>query len=506
MDNDLSQDRAIVRHPKSDSGSPSTTTSTTCFILKLPDETLDEIISIAASNDEEVPGDRDHRKRWETCLNVSLVCRRFNQIATPHLYTNITFPVTFLVTYPDKRRSHVPRHNAERSKALRSTLVQHPELWKFCHTLSLTENLVIERPIDERRAKKPKCPVQWSNNMLSWMTEIRRLDLAGLMRQPLGYQWAEQRLNRFLQILRTALPQFRRLESVEMYSTLDCWDVNSALSRELFTAFETHPSLKRLTICGTHPYFWHSSRADLTQGAAGFTELEVGDFHGSIDGIKRLLYWPEKLITFSIDRVGPSSVYGRLLGHVGSSNLKTLCDALLRHKNTLRSLSVLRGPAHCTHGIQVGFVTSLWAFNALTHLTLGDEWIRREQNIMSHIAPLAPALRSFRWVFTGRPWSNRINRLGTTIWSGSWLLPPGWTDATEFGKFEEDWLYRMVDAAEERHVPLRRITVDMGETKGCNLLSYAHLCENRNKLTGDLSQNKALWGKEYDLENLEYPW
>jgi hypothetical protein len=122
------------------------------FILKLPDELLDMIISAV---------EPIFAQRWEgyfqwypkvygMAVTLSRVCRRFNHISVPYIYSELS----------------VGTHKKSPPKSLRylhHSLRENPLLWKLCQSLSV-------------RYDRPKSgSLHVLTDCISWFTEVKDL-------------------------------------------------------------------------------------------------------------------------------------------------------------------------------------------------------------------------------------------------------------------------------------------------------------------------------------------
>lgn len=86
-----------IKRPESES-EPGSDAGTRCRILELPDELLLEIVSATAALwPQDIDGTEFHAlyaERWA----LTLVCRRFNRLATPTLYSNIALTLGDIMT------------------------------------------------------------------------------------------------------------------------------------------------------------------------------------------------------------------------------------------------------------------------------------------------------------------------------------------------------------------------------------------------------------------------
>lgn len=96
------------------------------FILKLPDELLDMIISAMAPTIHEHRYLREYHQVYEMAV-FSLVCKRFYRITVPYLYAE-------LVIYTSVDHWRRP---TQISKHLHRTFRENPSLWKLCQHLTV---------------------------------------------------------------------------------------------------------------------------------------------------------------------------------------------------------------------------------------------------------------------------------------------------------------------------------------------------------------------------------
>jgi len=101
------------------------------FILRLPNETLSNIVDLAVLASTDLPTGPD-RKRYSMAYNLSIVCRRFSQIAQPALYRTIAFS-----NFGNLRSIVPPMLHA--IKLLRSVKA-NPALGRLCQHLELYVN------------------------------------------------------------------------------------------------------------------------------------------------------------------------------------------------------------------------------------------------------------------------------------------------------------------------------------------------------------------------------
>jgi hypothetical protein len=86
-------------------------------------------------------------------------------------------------------------------------------------------------------------PIQWTIDLLPWLTELRHLDLAAPTRGPMNELLCE-----LLLALPNALPRLKKLQSIALHSVLSSRQVDKT-----YGAIAVHSSLKRLSLLEIPP-------------------------------------------------------------------------------------------------------------------------------------------------------------------------------------------------------------------------------------------------------------
>lgn len=127
------------------------------FILKLPDELLDMIISHMAPIIDDQKYLREQYQPYEMATTLSLVCKRFYRITVPYLYAEL------VVNTGD----NTWRRPTQISKYLHRTFRENPLLWKLCRHLTVTYD---QSNIDNLYAV---------TDCLTWLTAAKSLTFWG---------------------------------------------------------------------------------------------------------------------------------------------------------------------------------------------------------------------------------------------------------------------------------------------------------------------------------------
>ncbi|CAJ2503402.1 Uu.00g107960.m01.CDS01 [Anthostomella pinea] len=123
-----------MNHPRSD------------HILKLPDELLDSICANVRPS----------------AKTLALVCRRFDRVATPHLYLDLTLHVL-----SDLTRDVYSLQAIAYTKVLHRTLKKNPALWPFCRNLTCYFDYLLE----------PGSRSYLPNDIFTWLTAVQKLEV-----------------------------------------------------------------------------------------------------------------------------------------------------------------------------------------------------------------------------------------------------------------------------------------------------------------------------------------
>jgi len=186
------------------------------YILKLPDELLDKILSFASESEDHWP----HRclvPMQEGARVLTLVCQRFYQISLPLLYRSI-----------DASKTHfVPPSKAVR--ALHRTLRNRPSLGPLCQILHIH--------VPDISWKRWSNPQLWKTayDIISWLPNVRQFSIHGGFERWPVVQWD------FISRVGQCMPNIEKLDL-----SRESWNLHLAQLLE----FVRFPRLASLVIRG----------------------------------------------------------------------------------------------------------------------------------------------------------------------------------------------------------------------------------------------------------------
>ncbi|KAL3471340.1 hypothetical protein BJX99DRAFT_263360 [Aspergillus californicus] len=393
--------------------------SSQAAILKLPDELLDAIIHHAHALPLRSvhPGMRHYWRKHEdfyrTLFSLSLVCRRFYLITTPHLYADLEV-YTYQYTYEPK--------NTPGPEGLHRSCTENVSLRPLCRRLSVQ---LSDSAVDSGNQRtSPRSDM--ATDLTRWFTGTQWLAVSGLSRNE--HAWS---------LVQFGLANFPNLSRLYL-------EAGAMAGLSLPRVFQTLYS-SRINALELHEVSTKGDSVDWRQmeeraGTAAFTTLRLTAFLQTPEVLAHLLRWPAKLEEFSLDFTY-GSAYSEL-GLYDDWSLATLQPILAIHKNTLRSINV----THVNRQGLTGF--DLRGFPVLEEISLsstasmdtekGWRCYSFEDHLLANIQP--PSLRVFHWDLA---FEDQQHQEGLS----------------DFGRKEEDWLRAYGHAAIRRKCPLREIRI-----------------------------------------------
>ncbi|KAH8692381.1 hypothetical protein BGW36DRAFT_387494 [Talaromyces proteolyticus] len=381
------------------------------FILRLPDELLDNIICKAAYLPENSPSMRSWHytnvELYGTLATLCLVCQRLNRLAMPYLYAD---PMIYC---------YKPLHSQPKqaTRLIHRSCRENPSLWPLCRRLII--HYEDRDVVDRENRKNPYLYVAMDS--VTWFTAAKSLVIMGLGRDERA--WI---------LLRSALEHITGLTLLSLRSHIG-YNISIPQVVEILSDFKLQDirtlHLEGISI-GGDALSWRKLQEKA--GTARFTELELLSFLQTPDVLRDLVRWPAHLEKFALEHTY-GSCYS-VLGLYTDWSLATLQPILSIHKSTLRSISI-----RC---INVGGLDGfdLREFENLEELSLSYQSTKHTADI--HLIPnlLAPQLRVFHWDLTLE--DQQCNEsLGF------------------FEQKEEDWLRTLALTAVTRGCPMRRIEI-----------------------------------------------
>jgi len=381
-------------------------------INDLPEEILEQILGQLRNLS---PGWLDRNRRTDSFRALSLVCRRFHRLATPHLYSELAFDIGGLhisasIYYDD--------WDANRLPLLHRTLQEAPSL--RCHCQS-----VVVRVNDFGDEDPPVEGVltvhQITLDVVRWLPDAKAfsvLETTGGMNRHLPllpvvvrFMPALERLclDRRCRLPSKPVPSFvsrlRNLKELELHghwrgrlhrnavlSQIQVSNVVSSLGSSISVLFV--PLLSWVPAGAIRLSTNHHQAA---AGTGTFTSLilqDVENFDHLSNHLPVALKWPTKLENFSFH--GRRRCPGNLIRGSSYPVAMTLAPLIALHKDTLRFLTI---KPICTH--QGRSTYDLRDFTSLEELTVSCWYEGRRMDWQPGDASklLAPSLRRLRWDF-----------------------------------------------------------------------------------------------------------
>ncbi|KAK3903684.1 hypothetical protein C8A05DRAFT_32549 [Staphylotrichum tortipilum] len=418
---------------------PSDAAPSQCYILRLPDELLSDIVSTVASWPDNIDGTEFlslYADRW----TLTLVCRRFHVLATPLLYSRLVLTLRWTINASLSQSSDYLSITQERVEQLQSehggrgvmrlhrTLECNPALRGLCRELNLdlADSHWRHLTFLSRAA-----------SFVTWLTEVRSLRVHD------GF--GRTRTSPVMQLIGTAARYMSALEKLT-YTAHYHPGIRGELppESEMQKVVARFPRLRELHLVGCVKYF--GVDYELLKTVRGQSPLTTISLNDSIDGVAALtslLAWPSQLEQFTC--------LGRTRPGWSPLKFRNIWSALVPHLQSLKSVRVGSvenpSPYRTIRGKLGGIDFSL--FSALTFLGV-SVWSTGTDG--GEAGLLAPRLEEFEWSFDGE--------------DGRVLL------LNYFGADEEGFLRRFAEAALEREVPLRRISVVFSPQPVVGLISF----------------------------------
>ncbi|KAJ5951959.1 uncharacterized protein N7479_010372 [Penicillium vulpinum] len=376
------------------------------FILKLPDEILDAIISLTAPVLRSHRCLPEHSKVYEMAIALSLVCKRFHRITVPYMYMDLGI----------NTNDDAWRQPKKVFKNLHRSFRENPSLWKLCRNLT-----VIWSKSNDRN-------LYIAADCLTWLTAAKTLtfwDLNG---------------KKAWELLRLATEQKSACDTLSLSSNYN-YDLHLPFVIDVLGDFTSGflPNLKKLNLDGVSFYGDQMSQAALREkaGMAPFTKLQLCSFLLTPKSLEGLVRWSSRLEEFELKYTFGDDYATD--GFYSDWRLAKLQPILSVHRKTLRSITL--------YGIgSPGFDGfDLRQFDNLEELSLSSQISGhqgpRERTIYQPPDGLfASRLRVFHWDLTLLD-----QQLGESL--------------SDFDQEEEDWLRLFARKAIECRCPLQRIKI-----------------------------------------------
>ncbi|KAL5337059.1 hypothetical protein BJX70DRAFT_400082 [Aspergillus crustosus] len=334
------------------------------YILRLPDELLDSIISTACSLISE------YASPTYAPAALCLVCRRFYHLAVPYLYNEISVDYEF--------DSYLIPGTAKDPDIVHSRCAQSPSLWPLCRRLVLhcEDDLSFDRPSDKRQ-------LDIFLDFTKWFTGIKSFVLTRLGKQ--DGVWA---------ILRSALENFPTLTELSLGGE---YSFEMEMGQVLEALGDMHSSkIRTLALAGFSSNGGTSASKQLQAqaGTASFTALRLRSFMQTPQVLESLVRWPTMLESFDIQYT--RGAYYSELGVYTQWDLNTLQPILAIHRTTLKFIGIggiyIRGLA----GFDVRDFPNLQELR-LSEATTSPTHQNSAANVRHIPNLLAPRLRVFHW-------------------------------------------------------------------------------------------------------------
>ncbi|KAF2814852.1 uncharacterized protein BDZ99DRAFT_549055 [Mytilinidion resinicola] len=328
---------------------PSTPESRDSPLLRLPNELLIEILTLAVGR-KDMALDDDQSKDHKTAWSLTLVCKRISGISYPLLYRTIDFMSPTL-------ESLIPMSRAGR--LLSRSLCANPELSAMCR------ELVVWIPSIESGYSRDS-DYEAATTLLTQLTNIQNFQsFNGLQNSDSVWRMLDQ-----------IFPHMPRITDLTMSQ-----DYIPIFMERLFKPDNRFPALRRLHIVGClafsssniHDAVWLKDRIP------PIMDLNIHDFRGSSQDFAAFLSWLEALenLTFHPDK--------------DAWSLSLFQGFLEPHRSTLKSLYIGdQGNVDNRLDLTGYPKLEILSLPALAHReTLGDH----------ALLLAAPKLRSFTWHF-----------------------------------------------------------------------------------------------------------
>jgi hypothetical protein len=220
-----------------------------CYILKLPDEVLDQILVKATAWPDDIDGS-EYCELYATRYALTLVCRRFHRLTMPILYSRIALSLRHTINrkvLPSDvfTREHDDLYPGWEFNRLHRTLEANPSLQSLC------TDVVFD--LEETRWNYPEFLSQ-GKDLVTWFTNTTSLRL----HDGYGSKQVEQTV-KFLELAAATMPRLERLAFSARRTRLNI--------TRLFCLREhiTFPNLKALELAGISeaddPYSWEVCNA-----------------------------------------------------------------------------------------------------------------------------------------------------------------------------------------------------------------------------------------------------
>ncbi|KAL6237198.1 hypothetical protein BDW75DRAFT_88463 [Aspergillus navahoensis] len=392
------------------------------YILRLPDELLENILRYACSFLDGTIYERSYGQRPETryytLASWSLICRRLYPIVTSFLYADLLIACST----PGVQHESV-------SKLLHRSCRQNPALWDLCQRL-----IVHYRDSGVIPCEKQRNPLYYiANDFTTWFTAAKSFALFGLGRDERAWQLLRQGLCRFRSLMELSLIYGINYD-------MDLWRVVDTVS-ELAC-----PELRTLALRGVSTGSSMERAMSQRKPRTGQIRiLKLRCFLGTPADLEELVKWPLVLEEFHLeftfgDDYGESGKYSHW-------SLATLQPILAINKSTLRSIKI--------RAINVGGLTGfdMREFERLEELSLSSATICRkykhwESEDHSLSVLLGPRLYAFELDMTLEDQQHCES-------------------LDDFGEIEENWLRALGHLAVRQRRPLREIRIQFAP--------YAHV-------------------------------
>ncbi|GAB1312516.1 hypothetical protein MFIFM68171_02726 [Madurella fahalii] len=382
-----------------------------CFIFRLPNEVLAEIIETVAAwpdNADQYMFQDLYADHWA----MTLVCRRFHLLAMPVLYSTIILGDVIEPPFPELLNSAIYTSVLRKSMMLlHRSIKNNRSLGLMCR------GLVFDLRASAVDVGSKLLDV--AADLVTWFTYTKSLRIREV---PGGC-----RSSAYATCLTAACANMPRLERLVLNGMPG--DVMLTALRDRISS-----SIKELKLTGLSKSRsdgttgWIRPRDATCKGRGPFTELWISDFQDWLDYFVELMSWPEKLERFTLlgmNRLG----YHHL-------DLQSVWGCLVPHALSLESIRI--GSIFNQHPYlhRVLTAVSFNPFERLTFLSL-SYWATGSGEGEANL--LAPRLQTFEWMFDAQDQRQLY--------------------LDDFQQQEEDFLRKLANGAITRKVPLRKILI-----------------------------------------------